>query len=110
MFDVLIYLFGNIEEYKVIEYSPKTIKGTLILKNANVEWLLSVDRKLLKNNKNSDRYIVINDKIFDFTTGFEDLHTKSYFEILKGNGFTLSDARAALELTYNLRKTVKYDS
>ena len=103
LFDILIYLFGKVEQSKVLEDSEKTIKGNLVLKNANIEWVLSVDRELLGNGENSRRFLKIDDDIFDFSNGFEDLHTKSYTEILTGNGFTLEDSRGALELVYNLR-------
>jgi len=105
LFDVLIYLFGSVEQYKVKSRTDKTVEGILVLRNANINWFLSVDRKLLNNNEKSKRYLKIDNEIFDFSTGFEDLHTKSYKKILKGNGFGLKDVRPALELVYGIRES-----
>ena len=42
-------------------------------------------------------------KEIDFSDGFTDLHTKTYEQILNGNGFTLEDAKPALELVHKIR-------
>ena len=39
----------------------------------------------------------------EFSGGFTDLHTRSYEEILKGNGFGLSDARNSIEIVSTIR-------
>jgi UDP-N-acetyl-2-amino-2-deoxyglucuronate dehydrogenase len=39
---------------------------------------------------------------FDFTNGFDELHTESYRRILAGRGFGLEEARAAIELCERL--------
>lgn len=39
---------------------------------------------------------------FDFTSGFEDLHTESYRRIIEGKGFGLEDARPSIELCERL--------
>ncbi|MBE0668799.1 MAG: oxidoreductase, partial [Bacteroidales bacterium] len=38
--------------------------------------------------------------------GFTDLHTVTYREILKGNGYGLSDARQSIETVYQIRNAV----
>jgi hypothetical protein len=39
----------------------------------------------------------------EFSGGFTDLHTKSYEEILKGNGFGLDDAKKSIEIVSTIR-------
>ena len=39
----------------------------------------------------------------EFSGGFTDLHTLVYRDILEGRGFGLEDARAAINLVYELR-------
>jgi UDP-N-acetyl-2-amino-2-deoxyglucuronate dehydrogenase len=41
---------------------------------------------------------------YDFSKGFEDLHTQSYREIIAGRGFTLDEARPAIETVAHIRK------
>ena len=53
------------------------------LKNADVDWLLSIDKKLLPKNyinssQNFFRSILINGNEIEFSKGFDDLHTTSY--------------------------------
>ena len=40
---------------------------------------------------------------FDFSTGFDDLHTKVYADILSGGGYGIEDARAAIEVVHQIR-------
>ena len=49
------------------------------------------------------RTIKVNGEEVDFSDGFTDLHTKSYEEILGGNGFKLEDAKPALDLVHKIR-------
>jgi UDP-N-acetyl-2-amino-2-deoxyglucuronate dehydrogenase len=39
----------------------------------------------------------------EFSDGFTDLHTKSYQQILDGNGFTLLEALPSIELAHDIR-------
>ena len=51
------------------------------------------------------RSIKIGKKEFEFSHGFEDLHTKSYIEILNGSGFGIDDLSPSLELTSKINKS-----
>ena len=57
---------------------------------------------LLKLNKS----IKINEKELEFSEGFEDLHIKSYKQILKGQGFGLKDNYDTIK-TISLIRTSK---
>ena len=41
----------------------------------------------------------------EFSGGFTDLHTRSYEEILAGNGFGLSDAKTSIEIVHAIRNS-----
>jgi UDP-N-acetyl-2-amino-2-deoxyglucuronate dehydrogenase len=43
------------------------------------------------------RSFTINGDEFEFTGGFQDLHTKSYESILAGKGFTVEDASKSIK-------------
>lgn len=108
-FDMLIWIFGKVKNVEIEKSTLHTISGKLELKNANVNWFLSIDYielpeniKLL--NQKTYRNIAIDGSEIEFSDGFTDLHTKVYSEILAGNGFGVSDARSAIELVSKLRK------
>ena len=102
-FDVLTWIFGPKEEMEVEKISDKTFKGKLKLKRANVEWFLSVDDKFLNEGTRTLRTLSIDDQEIDFSHGFEDLHTKSYEEILNGNGFGISETEESIKIISEIR-------
>jgi len=107
-FDMLTWIFG--EEKKNILHLSEHDKaaGLLELEKANVKWFLSIDRNDLPAHLISDkpvtfRSIKINGEEIEFSEGFTDLHTVSYREILKGNGFGIKDTLPSLETAYRIR-------
>ena len=88
---------------EVEKISDKTFKGKLKLKRANVEWFLSVDDKFLNEGTRTLRTLSIDDQEIDFSHGFEDLHTKSYEEILNGNGFGISETEESIKIISEIR-------
>ena len=102
-FDMLIWIFGDPKESLVTQMSDRTIAGELSLERAKVKWVLSTDKKMLpsdavKAGHRAYRSLVIDGKEIDFSTGFTDLHTVTYNNILNGNGFGLNDALVSLIL------------
>ena len=107
-FDMLIWIFGDVLESTVNLYKENKAAGFLRLKNARVRWFLSIDSNDLsesinKLGKRTYRSIKINDNEIEFSDGFSDLHTLSYSEIIKGNGFGLEIARPCINTVYNIR-------
>lgn len=106
-FDMLIWLFGSVEEVHVYENQKSYTGGRLILENADVEWFLSVDRQHLshfdKGGKATYRALSIDGKDIEFSEGFERLHDISYARILSNEGFKTSDVRPVIELIHQLR-------
>ncbi|MDP3832197.1 MAG: Gfo/Idh/MocA family oxidoreductase, partial [Ignavibacteriaceae bacterium] len=109
-FDMLIWLFGDVETSTLLQKENDKMRGEIILKNADVEWFLSLDKNdLPEETKNAGkptfRSITMNDEAIQFSEGFTDLHTRVYEETLKGNGFGIQDARPSIELVQKLRNT-----
>lgn len=109
-FDLLIWLFGQSVRYKVELNLIDKMKGEVELENANVKWLLSINKNDLpeevqKEGKSTYRKISIDGSEVEFTEGFTELHTKVYKQILSGNGFTIKDTRPSIELVYGLRNS-----
>ena len=107
-FDMLTWIFGDVQENIVHVSKVDKVGGYLKLKRANVRWFLSVDyndipNKIKETGQRTYRSITINDKELEFSGGFTDLHTLSYQEILKGNGFGIDEVRASTNIVYNIR-------
>lgn len=107
-FDLLNWIFGPVEKNDVHLNEETKAAGFLELKKARVRWFLSIDDQDLpddvqKKNKRMYRSLKIGDDEIDLSTGFSNLHTISYKEILQGRGFSLEDARASIELAHSIR-------
>ncbi len=107
-YDMLSWIFGEIEENIVHIKTPFANAGYLKLKHANVRWFLSViydyiPDEIKQKGQRTYRSITVNGEEIEFSGGFTDLHTRSYEEILKGNGFRLSEARNAIEIVSTIR-------
>ena len=109
-FDMLTYIFGEVRELVVHHLSPTVAAGFLQLERARVRWFLSIDAQyvpadLRAQGQRTYRSILINGDTFDFTTGFTDLHTEAYRQILSGHGFTIDDARSYVNLCHQVRNS-----
>ena len=103
-FDMLLWIFGDIKNNYVSHHGNYNTSGYLELERANVDWSLSVDKRDLPHKDwKAFRTIKVNGEEIDFSDGFTNLHTKTYQEILSGNGFTLEDAKPALDLVHKIR-------
>lgn len=111
-FDMLMWIFGEVEKNEVFEHGDHTASGKLTLEKANVEWMLSIDANTLPAEvaaagKRTFRTLDIDGEAFEFSEGFTELHTKSYEEILKGNGFRISETKRAIQLVHDIRNYKK---
>lgn len=111
-FDMLIWIFGGVKECEVYDHEPTKASGFLKLKNANVNWSLAIDSDMLpdkvkENGGRTFRALKIDEELFEFSQGFEDLHNQSYLEILRGNGFGVDENKKAIELISLIRNAKK---
>jgi UDP-N-acetyl-2-amino-2-deoxyglucuronate dehydrogenase len=108
LFDLLIWLFGQVEGVRVYHADDKRMSGFIELEHARVRWFLSVDPGDLPfetrlGGRTTFRSIAVDGKEIEFSEGFTDLHTRVYEETLAGRGFGVNDARPSIELTYKIR-------
>lgn len=108
-FDMLLWIFGDVRSNRVDQHSRDTASGRLELEKADVNWLLSIDANSLPEEvrqagKRTFRSMTIDGEEFEFSEGFTELHTKSYEEILKGNGFPIGETRRSIQLAHEIRE------
>jgi UDP-N-acetyl-2-amino-2-deoxyglucuronate dehydrogenase len=109
-FDMLIWIFGDAQTSEVHQHTSETASGKLELEKAEVDWFLSIDSNTLpveikQAGKRTFRSLTIDDDEFEFSDGFTELHTRSYEEILKGNGFPIEENRKSIELVHKIRES-----
>lgn len=107
-FDMLTWVFGDIKQNTVHVLEDNKASGYMELEKARVRWFLSIDvndipESVLKQGKRTYRSIQMDGEEIEFSDGFTDLHTRSYEEILKGNGFPLQESRRSIEAVYTIR-------
>ncbi len=109
-FDMLTWIFGNVKENIVQILEKDKAAGFLELEKARVRWFLSLDYEdipdeIKAKNQRTYRNISVDGEELEFSSGFADLHTTTYMEILKGNGFGLNDAKNSIETVYSIRNS-----
>ncbi|WP_163716108.1 Gfo/Idh/MocA family oxidoreductase [Mangrovibacterium lignilyticum] len=109
-FDALLWIFGDTEKSQVHLNDNNKAAGVLQLKKANIRWYLSLDdndipSEIQQSGKRTYRSLKLNGEEFEFSDGFTDLHTKSYEQILCGNGFKPTVAKPSILLTHEIRNS-----
>jgi len=109
-FDMLTWIFGDVKLNTVHISDSKKAAGYLQLEKARVRWFMSLDfdsvpKEQKEKGLRTFRSITIDGKEIEFSGGFTDLHTQSYQEILKNNGFGLDEARKSIQVVYTIRNS-----
>ena len=104
----LLWLFGPVSRASVREREYEAVSGMLELRDADVEWRLSIRLSDLPEETRASgghafRALTVGDDQFDFSSGFDDLHDKVYQHIVDGGGFGVGEARPSIELVHKLR-------
>jgi UDP-N-acetyl-2-amino-2-deoxyglucuronate dehydrogenase len=107
-FDMLIWIFGSVRKNIIHMLERNKASGYLELERARVRWYLSLDfndipRSSKRENNRTYRSITIDREEIEFSSGFDDLHTRSYTRILEGEGYGLREAKPAIETVYTIR-------
>jgi len=107
-YDMLTWIFGTVEENTVNLKTPFANAGYLKLKHARVRWFLSVKYDYIPDEikaqgQRTYRSITVDGEEIEFSGGFTDLHTRSYEEIIKGNGFGLDEAYSSIQTVAAIR-------
>jgi UDP-N-acetyl-2-amino-2-deoxyglucuronate dehydrogenase len=111
-FDMLSWIFGDVQKNIVHISENNRSAGYLELENARIKWFLSVDfddipKNVKEKGQRTYRSIKIEGEEIEFSGGFTDLHTLSYQEILKNNGYTLDDSLKSVEIVHEIRNIDK---
>ena len=107
-FDMLHFVFGELQENRVTRHEPTCAGGYLEYERARARWFLSIDEDDLplqqkQEGKRTFRSITVDGEEIEFSGGFTDLHTRSYEEVLAGNGFGLAETRPSIEAVAHIR-------
>lgn len=109
-FDFLSWIYGRPNRSFLHLDQPARMSGVLELEKARVRWFLSVDANDLpsevkEKGGHAYRSITVDGEEIDLSTGFTDLHTEVYRDILSGGGFGIADSQPAIELVYQIRSS-----
>ena len=109
-FDMLTWIFGSVKQNLVHSREDNKAAGYLELAKARVRWFLSTDYQTLPESvrlagKQTYRSLQLESEEIEFSDGFTDLHTKSYEQILAGNGFGLAEAYSSIDIVNHIRNT-----
>ena len=110
-FDLLLWLFGDVQECVVHLHDSRRMAGALELERARVRWFLSAEPSDLPfapepGVRTTHRSITVDGQEVEFSDGFTDLHTRVYEEVLAGRGFGIADARPSITLSSQIRTTM----
>ena len=107
-FDMLHFIFGELQENIVHHTSDTKAAGYLEYENARVRWFLSIDvedvpAEVREKGQRTFRSITVDGEEIEFSGGFTELHNRSYEEILAGRGFGLEENRVAITTVSQIR-------
>ncbi|MGP1363047.1 MAG: Gfo/Idh/MocA family oxidoreductase [Bacteroides sp.] len=107
-YDMLTWIFGEVEKNIVHVCTHDRCAGYLELKRARVRYFLSINGDLLPSHavegeKRTYRTLNIDGQEFEFSEGFTELHNESYRQILAGKGFGLDEVRRCIAIVHNIR-------
>ena len=109
-FDMLYDIFGKVIINEVHFKNERKSGGYLEFERANVRWFLSIDDTDLPIDQarmglRTYRSLKCNGQEVEFSSGFENLHTAVYEDILAGNGYGPIDAKPSIEIVHKIRNS-----
>ena len=107
-YDMLIWIFGAVRNSVVHVASHDRVAGYLELEHARVRYFLSINAdhlplEAVSQGLRTYRTITVDGEQFEFSSGFTDLHTQSYSNILSGKGFRIGEAAPCIQLVHDIR-------
>lgn len=108
-FDLLSHLFGKVLVSEIYLSAATKVGGAIEYENAVVKWFLSIDindvpEEIRATGQRTFRSITVDEEEVELSSGFADLHTMCYKEILEGRGFGLSCNRSAIKTVSEIRR------
>ncbi|MEE0267556.1 MAG: Gfo/Idh/MocA family oxidoreductase [Bacteroidales bacterium] len=109
-YDMLSWIFGNIQENIVHIYEHDRAAGLLLFEKARVRYFMSINadtlpKQAVEQGKRTYRKMEMDGKEIEFSDGFTELHTESYKKILAGEGFGLDQAYQSIKIVHDIRNT-----
>lgn len=109
-FDMLIWIFGKVQENILHVSAYNKAAGLLELEKARIKWFLSIDKddlpvKQEEGKNKAYRSITLDGKEIEFSEGFTDLHTQSYKKILEGTGYGIEETKPSIETVFTIRNS-----
>lgn len=109
-YDMLSWIFGNIQENIVHIYEHDRAAGLLRFEKARVRYFMSINadtlpKQAIEQGKRTYRKMEMDGKEIEFSDGFTELHTESYKKILSGEGFGLDQAYQSIKIVHDIRNT-----
>jgi len=110
-FDMLVWIFGPLQSYKLYEKNVDYISGNLSLEKADVDWILStrydkIPNDIIEQGNTTYKKITVDNVEIDLSGGFTTLHDTVYQSILDGKGYGIKDSYPSLALSYDIMKDV----
>ncbi len=107
-YDMLSWIFGSVKQNIVHVHTHDRAAGYLEFDRARVRWFLSINADTIPAEvqaagKRTYRSMNIEGREIEFSDGFTDLHTRSYEQILSGNGFGLMEALPSIQIVHDIR-------
>lgn len=110
LFDFLILLFNDPISYKIQKSSNRKANGLIKFKKFTVNWTISINENDLPKSykkKGSLRAIKTSEGFFHLSEKFNNLHLRSYEEIIKNRGFNVSSVFKTINFIDKMRNNQK---
>ena len=109
-FDMLSWIFGDVKKSVVHVHESDKAAGYFEFDRARVRWFLSINSNYLpedasKYGKTTYRSMMLEGEEIEFSDGFTDLHTKSYLNILNGNGYRIQECMKSIKIVHQIRNS-----
>jgi len=97
LFDILTYSLGYPLSFSIKDRSIRHSIGDAIFQTGKATWKLSTEQG------KPNRIFKVNEENFEFNSGFTDLHTTAYQNILANTSPTIEDFRLSIRLCEKIR-------
>ena len=107
-YDMLGWIFGSVNKNVVHIHTHDRAAGYLEFDRARVRWFLSINYDVLPQNIKEKglrtyRSLMIENEEFEFSGGFNELHTRSYEGVIAGKGYGLKACEQAIQIVHDIR-------
>ncbi len=103
LFDLLLWIFGDVDDVWVNDGTRDSVFGGMLLKRAEVVFRISV-----ASANEPQRLFKIDGENFEFSDGFESMHALNYIAILNGDGIGIEESRPRVRLASCIERKTKW--